>query len=103
MEEKMRVIPAESTPKTLSENPDGLVLNDEILIMKDEIASEAEKIAGQEIGKKQTSATACEILKKELTNQANQSYNKRQHVDKSTPQVSSQAEKAFEEANWFEQ
>jgi hypothetical protein len=84
-EEKVRAISTESFPEALSLTPGGLVLEDEILIMKDEIAREAEKIAGQEIGKQQTSTTACEMLKQELANEAFQNHRKVQSNSNSMP------------------
>jgi hypothetical protein len=85
MEEKIQAIPTKSTAEAPLGSAGGFVLEDEILIMKDEIANEAEKIASQEIGKQQTSATACGMIKKELANKAAQSHGKLQNTGKSMP------------------
>lgn len=111
MEEKIRSplvpsklpIAAESKEGEQDSAPSYLVLEDKISIIKDEIASEAAQITSQEIGKQQTSATACEVIKKELVDKAGQIYNKPQDADKSESEVPIQAKKALEEANWFEQ
>lgn len=84
-------------------SPSYLVLEDKISTMKDEIANEAAQIVGQEIGKQQTSATACKVIKKELVDKAGQIYGKPQDANKLESKVPIQARKALEEANWFEQ
>jgi hypothetical protein len=49
-----------------SDTAASLIIADEILLIKDEIAHEAEQVLGKEVGKQQTAATACEVIKKEL-------------------------------------
>jgi hypothetical protein len=53
-----------------SDTPASLIIADEILLIQDEITHEAEQVLGKEIGKQQTAATACEVIKKELAAKA---------------------------------
>jgi hypothetical protein len=100
MKEKISLISIRSTKKTQPCTPVRLILEDKVLIVKNEIAIESERIVGQEIGKQQSSTTACEVLKKELSEVA---HTKAVSFNRSESKVTNKAKQAVQEATWFEQ